>query len=163
MNDDISKQFARFTRKIEKALRRDAPRVAGKEAVRLFKQNFMDEGFFGKRWKEVQRRRVVEMSYRTKKGRRRTKYRTKGKGAYGKRRILTGRTGNLGRSISSIPGVGWATVIADAPYSAVHNEGLRAGRGKGFAMPRRQFMGDHRKLQEALAKKIESEIIRKLR
>lgn len=163
MNDDIGKQFARFTKKIEKALRRDAPRVAGKEAVRLFKLNFMDEGFFGKRWKEVKRRRVVEVSYRTKKGNRRAKYRTRGKGADGRRRILTGRTGNLGRSISSKPEVGQVTVIADATYSAVHNEGLRAGRGKGFAMPRRQFMGDHRKLQEALAKKIESEIIRKLR
>jgi len=28
-----------------------------------------------------------------------------------------------------------------AEYAKVHNEGLRAGRGKGFVMPKRQFIG----------------------
>lgn len=163
MTDEINKYFAHFTRKIKKAIRRDAPRVAGKEAVKLFKQNFQDEGFFGKRWKEVQRRRVVEVSYRTKKGKRRSKYRTKAKGADGKRRILTGRTGGMGRSFVAEVRDGKAWIINTTPYSAVHNEGLRAGRGGGFIMPRRQFMGDHRRLREALSKEVESEIIRKLR
>ena len=29
---------------------------------------------------------------------------------------------------------------SDTPYSQVHNEGLRSGRGAGFQMPQRQFM-----------------------
>jgi phage gpG-like protein len=29
-------------------------------------------------------------------------------------------------------------------YAEVHNAGLRAGRGKGFVMPKRRFIGDHK-------------------
>ena len=33
-----------------------------------------------------------------------------------------------------------AGIRTDVPYAQVHNEGLKAGRGKGFTMPERQFM-----------------------
>lgn len=36
--------------------------------------------------------------------------------------------------------------VKDVPYAQVHNEGLRAGRGAGFQMPKRQFMGQTNKL-----------------
>ena len=36
--------------------------------------------------------------------------------------------------------------VKDVDYAKVHNEGLRAGRGKGFQMPKRQFMGQTTKL-----------------
>jgi phage gpG-like protein len=32
--------------------------------------------------------------------------------------------------------------VMNQPYAQVHNEGLRAGRGKGFRMPKRQFIGN---------------------
>jgi len=36
--------------------------------------------------------------------------------------------------------------VKDVDYAKVHNDGLRAGRGAGFQMPKRQFMGQTRKL-----------------
>lgn len=44
------------------------------------------------------------------------------------------------------------------PYAAVHNEGLRAGRGAGFIMPKRQFMGDSQDLRKIQLKTITKEI-----
>lgn len=46
----------------------------------------------------------------------------------------------------------------DTPYAAVHNEGLRAGRGKGFTMPKRQFIGDNEKVQEICKEIIEHNV-----
>jgi phage gpG-like protein len=39
-------------------------------------------------------------------------------------------------------------LVVDLPYAAVHNYGLHAGRGAGFEMPKRQFMGDNKELRE---------------
>lgn len=36
----------------------------------------------------------------------------------------------------------WTAGNAKVPYAEVHNTGGRAGRGRGFQMPRRQYMGD---------------------
>lgn len=157
--DDFGKFMARFTKKLEKAVNTDAPKRAGQVAVRMFKQNFKEEGFFGDKWKDVKRRTNPPKPRKGKKG----KKAGKGKKAASKRPILTGPTGNLGRSIHYEAGHGEVTIISDLPYSAVHNEGLRAGRGKGFQMPRRQFIGDHDKLSKAVAEAIQKEIIDKMK
>ena len=52
---ELEKEFQELYSKV-------APRAAGSIAVRLFKRNFENEGFFGKRWKTVKRLR------KTKKG-----------------------------------------------------------------------------------------------
>jgi phage gpG-like protein len=49
---------------------------------------------------------------------------------------------NLYGSIYYRPDDCRVTVGTEVPYAAIHNEGLRAGRGKGFKMPKRQFMGE---------------------
>lgn len=46
-------------------------------------------------------------------------------------------------------------------YAAVHNEGLRAGRGKGFQMPQRKFMGQSDALTKVQREKI-SHIVDKI-
>lgn len=51
------------------------------------------------------------------------------KGADGQRRILTGRTGDLGRSIRWKTEPGRAVIYSDLPYAAAHNDGTTsAGR-----------------------------------
>ena len=78
------------------------------------------------------------------------------KGAAGRRKILTGDTGNLGRSIRTHIGAGVATVYSDLSYSAAHNEGTsNAGRGRKTKIPQRKFIGDHPQLQAAIRAKIE--------
>lgn len=149
--DEFQTYIASMSRELKKAVNRDIPKKVGMEAASLFRQNFQNEGFFGKRWKEVNRRRVVEVSYRTKSGKRKTKYRTAGKGAFGRRKILTGATGDLGRSIKySISGQ-TITVYSDLKYSRAHNDGTStAGRGNTTNIPTRKFIGDHKKLQKAV-------------
>lgn len=39
-------------------------------------------------------------------------------------------------------------------YERVHNEGLRAGRGGGFQMPKRQFIGESYVLNQRIQKKV---------
>lgn len=151
------KPFAQISVKIKQAIDRDLPVICGNEAVRLFKRNFQEEGFFGKPWQEVKRRQSHTVAVRTKRGVR-TRTVPPAKGAAGSRKILTGDTGDLGRSIRMKPGRGEVTIYSDLPYSAVHNDGLHAGRGKGFKMPRRQFIGDSPELQRALKAKIEEHL-----
>jgi phage gpG-like protein len=46
----------------------------------------------------------------------------------------------------------------DKPYAQVHNEGGRSGRGSGFIMVKRQFMGASEKLDQKIEKKLTKEI-----
>lgn len=70
------------------------------------------------------------------------------------RPILTGDTGDLGRSINVSYSKGQVTVFSDTIYAKVHNEGLRAGRGKGFIMPQRQFLGPSEALEQDIKQQI---------
>lgn len=130
----------------------NAPTIAAKVAVDYFKKSFQNEAWGRKKWKDVKRR-------------------TSGweKGAALTRKILTGETGDLGRSIEqdrSRTGNG-QTVVWTSPstfansnkiYAAVHNEGLRAGRGKGFKMTKRQFMGEAPELNTLIIVELERKL-----
>lgn len=141
--------FSRHLEGIEQAIRnqlaKDLPRKIGNLAVRMFKENFQREGFFGRAWKEVKRRIMGA------------------KGAAGKRKILTGPTGNLGRSIQYTPHDGYVVVHSDLPYAEAHNEGTNnAGRSHNVRIPQRQFIGEDPKLTAAIEKKITEEISKAL-
>jgi phage gpG-like protein len=135
------------------------PAIAANVAVGLFKKNFQTESFFGEKWQEVKRRQDTWI-----RNGKPVKNPTRGAGR--KRKILTGKTGDLGRSIkikAVVPGraVIWSDpgeFRSKQPYGPVHNEGLRAGRGKGFIMPRRQFIGDAPALRQAIADELDRKI-----
>lgn len=123
----------RFADALEQAARKDIPDILGQAAVDAFKQNFQDEGFFGSHWKEVKRRQGHA------------------RGAAASRPILTGNTGNLGRSIDYEVSDNKATVFSDLPYASAHNEGTTtAGRNNTTTIPKRQFIGNHQKLDDDL-------------
>ncbi|WP_304721263.1 phage virion morphogenesis protein [uncultured Alistipes sp.] len=50
----------------------------------------------------------------------------------------------------------WAAGNDKVPYAQVHNEGGRAGRGAGFDMPQRQFMGQADELETQIDKRIQT-------
>jgi phage gpG-like protein len=140
------------------------PAIAGNTAVRLFKENFQTESFFGRKWQDVKRRQNDRNFKTLKRGK--NKGQKRAVNAAGQRKILTGETGDLGRSIqvkeaADGHAVIWANPSAfgsKQPYGAVHNEGLRAGRGAGFRMPKRQFIGDHPQLRKAIADELDRKI-----
>ncbi len=62
-----------------------------------------------------------------------------------KKRAILVKSGTLRRSITRLSTSAKRVKIGvkgkAAVYGGVHNAGLRAGRGKGFKMPKRQFLG----------------------
>ncbi|MGN0206464.1 MAG: phage virion morphogenesis protein [Muribaculaceae bacterium] len=127
----------------------DILRDARVKLTEMFKNNFREQGFFGKRW-------VATKVSKTNK---------RGKGS-----ILI-VTGAMRRSIrSQIRGMA-VVFSSNLPYTALHNEGgkfsvtvrahSRTNRktGKSYSvrshsrqmnMPQRQFIGDHELVQQAL-------------
>jgi phage gpG-like protein len=152
-------------RDVAAAANRQIPARAAEVALHLFNRNFQEEGFFGEKWKTPQRRettvtrngKTVDTRYKygVRNGR---KVRVRRSGFLPddfKRKTLEGRKHVLSRSLrKDIPGDGTARIYSDPGYADVHNEGRRAGRGKGFTMPKRQFMGAHRTVDEAVEKVI---------
>jgi len=152
--EQFNKYLANFQINVKNA-QGDLPRIAANEAARQFRKNFQDESFFGQKWEEVQRRQTKTVKYKTKSGKEKTKTVKRGKGADGSRKILTGRTADLGKSINIKIEPNKAIVYSDLPYSAAHNEGTRtAGRGRNTKIPKRQFIGNHPVVQDAILKEI---------
>ncbi len=120
-------------REINKILLKDLPIIIGKEAKDVFSKNFHKQAWGRKPWQEVQRRQSWTRAHA---------YAKEHHPARTSRRILTGDTGDLGRSLEYNAETGKVTVSSDLVYAAVHNYGLRAGRGSGFTMPQRQFIGE---------------------
>lgn len=134
-----------------KKAKSDLPLILSKQAENFWTDNFKKEEWEGKAWKVPQRRIPGTDAFRfpKKKGlSRRTK------------RTLIG-TGRLRRAVSrSARSRTFERIvfIVDLPYAAVHNDGGRAGRGAGFDMPQRQYMGDHKELRKKQIITIEKEI-----
>lgn len=139
-------QFLRMTEKqkqdLARFIRRNMPVKAGRMAKDHFQENFHKGGFVNgglHKWKPSKRI-------------------GKGKGAGSRYGTLLSSRNHLYSSIEYVPGNAEVRVQNKVPYAAVHNEGLRAGRGKGFVMPRRQFMGESEELTRAIRTEIEKGI-----
>jgi phage gpG-like protein len=141
--DIVSDTISPRIRQLRNALGDDLPTVVGTEAVEMFKENFQSEAWGCEPWQEVERRKATW----TRGGK---EVPNPIKGAKRSRKILTGDTGDLARSIEYTVDGDKVEVGSELVYARVHNEGLRAGRGAGFIMPKRQFIGEspayHRKL-----------------
>lgn len=165
--EQFSKHLERMNAQLKKAVNETIPKIVANRATQMFKQNFKEEGFFGKKWKEVQRRQLHTVKYKTKGGKVKTKVVPVGKGKAGRNLILTGVPrpkqghpgGLLGRSIRWKVEPGKAIVYSDVDYAVAHNEGTNnAGRTHNVHIPKRQFIGDHAKIQEMVKKTIEEQM-----
>lgn len=119
-------------------------------AVRHFKKSFEDEGFTDrsfKRWDEVKRRQSRNVS-----------------GARASRKILTGDTGNLGDSIDYKFAGNDIIIKSNLEYSEAHNKGTStAGRNRNTKIPKRQFIGDSKALDDEIEKLIKRELDKALK
>jgi phage gpG-like protein len=175
--NEAKKQLAALNSALKQAIEKILPARAAEIALSMFNENFRREAFFGQKWKVPQRRKAfiwrrgkrIDMRY--KKVGERTLKRGKNKGktvGIMKRRAgttpddfvrktLEGRNHRLSHSLKKELSPGAARIYADMPgqvYPEVHNTGARAGRGKGFTMPKRQFIGKHKILDAAVNKLI---------
>lgn len=123
--------------------------LSAEEAVQFFQDNFSErEGFLNvtvSKWKKRKREDKTFKKKGTKRG------------------ILIGPGGGtLWRSISRTSLSSKKAVIGIKgkanKYASVHNYGLRAGRGKGFKMPKRKFMGESRVLNRKIVRLIKKRI-----
>lgn len=95
--------------------------VMGVMAINHYKKSFINGGFTDEGFVAWQKRK-----------------RTKGNQG----RAILVKTGRLKRSLVARKSGRYAVrITSNVNYANVHNEGLRAGRGKGFTMPKRQFVG----------------------
>lgn len=155
--EQFGKEINRLKNEFKDLFDKYAPTIAGKTAVSYFKKNFQNEAWGRVKWQEVKRRTPGTAAYKSA-----SRHHT----ARTTRKILTGDTGDLARSIE-VKAVSKGQVViwtapsafgSKEPYGRVHNEGLRAGRGKGFIMPKRQFMGESEELNALIISEIERKL-----
>jgi phage gpG-like protein len=142
--DQFQIKLSTLASDVQRFIKRDALPLAANIAVERFKENFETESFFGDKWQEVQRRISGTTTYKAvhKKHPKDTE-----------RKILTGRTGNLRRSVDKRIEGDTAIVYSDTVYGKYHND----GEGK---LPRRQFIGSNSGMEQEIKEKLEQELDR---
>ena len=158
MNEqEFLKHITDCAAEIQKSISRTMPIKAGRIAKDLFQENFLKGGFVDggiHEWQPSKR-----LGTKNDEG----KVVGKAKGAKGEYKTLMSSRNNLFNSIEYRIDDSGVVIENRVPYAAVHNEGLRAGRGKGFTMPQRQFIGDSKELDEAIEDMIENELTKILK
>lgn len=143
----IAMHLAKFQKEID-AMRT----IMGVEAVNHYKKSFKDGGF-------------TDNSLVKWQGRKRNSYRTIGGARVDDTtRALMVKTGTLKRSINYIRSGRYSVVINTGalPYAKIHNDGLN-GKAFGrsiFKMPKRQFIGYSKTLNNKILSRIDSKIKR---
>ena len=154
---DFQRRLLRLKQELPDFFNRYVPTIIGRTAVSFFKRTFQKEAWDRQHWPEVKRRTPGTPEFRQA---------ARHHPARKRRKILTGDTGDLARSIEVEHADPHQVTIftnpaafkSRAPYGRVHNEGLRAGRGSGFIMPKRQFMGHSRQLDRLISHAIETKL-----
>lgn len=178
-NTDTQKYFDKLLKKSLDWAKNSLPKIVGREAVSHFKENFDQEGFVDnglKKWRDVKRRDPSSKWYGFDyKGEKRVSYRFKRDRKTGKtykakqqkklnfskaatiRKILSGRSGDLKKSIRYIPKPGKVSITSDKPYAYLQNYGgpIKIFGKKTVMLPARQFIGESKELND----KVENIII----
>jgi phage gpG-like protein len=171
-----------YLKKIENFLRKDVPVIIGTEAVNHYHENFVKQGFDGKKWKNVKRRDSNSTWLGFEYGAKSRKpaghpSRADAKKPYKKRKdspitnfsptaktrpILSSKRSNLENSIRFRVNGFRVTVYSDVKYAGVHNKGkmIKVFGKKSVRMPQRQFIGKSeilkRKIKAILAQKMKN-------
>lgn len=122
----IIKQMPRIKRDILQT-------IVAVEAERMWAENFRREGFTDRTFQPWPQRKKPESP----------------------RRALLVKTATMkGHALRGRKTANSVDFIFPLEYERVHNEGLRAGRGKGFQMPKRQYIGDSDVLRQRIDAKV---------
>lgn len=181
-NPDIEQIIRRKLEEARAWSKNDLPRIAGKEAVDHFRDNFNKEGFVDNglhKWPNVKRRDPASPWYGFDyKGEKRTSYAFKRNKKTGKtfkdgkqkklnfskaatqRKILNGPSHELQDSLRYIADSGRVTITSDKPYAAIQNDGgIVKVFGKDPAqLPARPFVGDSKELSDKIDQIIDNKL-----
>jgi phage gpG-like protein len=125
--------FRRLQRSLPKLKRDLGQMVIAVEAENFHAENFRKEGFTDTSFQPWPKRKKQEP---------------------GGRRALLVKTGALkGHALKGRVRNGAVDFVFPMEYMKVHNEGGRAGRGRGFKMPKRQFVGKSAELERRIERK----------
>lgn len=149
--------FEKIKERMEQ-LKRELPPVIGNMGQRFFVSNFDNQSWTDSApepWEDVKRREPGTLAY---------KYPQKKDLSRHNRPILVGKSSGgqhlrqqVNRSLKSASFHEILFVIS-GPYARVHNEGLKAGRGGGFIMPKRQYIGMSHKLTADIKQKVKEKM-----
>jgi len=123
----------------------------GAIALNHYTMSFANQGFTDTSLVKWQTRKRT--SYRTRSGKTvndTTRGILIGKGTANLRKLRKAQSGRYTIFIKSNP--------VTNKYARVHNEGLRAGRGGGFQMPKRQFIGYSKTMSDKIIRMINKNI-----
>ena len=141
--EQFSKLLGQQQEELKRAFARTLPVKIGNEAVNFARDNFRKEGFMDgslKPWTPSKRKsdpKHPDRAYAT----------------------LSSRRMHLYKSIQKRTQPGVAIIYSSVPYAAAHNEGTRnAGRSHRVVLPKRQFIGPSKTLDEKAKQIIEDEI-----
>ncbi len=141
--EEFEKHLQQHKEQLSRLITRTLPVKAGTEAVNHFRDNFRKEGFVDsslQQWKPSKRKsnpKHPDQAYNT----------------------LMSRRNNLYKSIRKETAPGKVTVYTNVPYAAAHNEGTnRAGRNHQVRIPKRQFMGHSKQLDDKVRRMIDAEV-----
>jgi len=142
---DINRLMKRGQLVIEKKL----PTIVKVEAIKHFEESFDNQGFTDKnlvKWKARKKPRSPKAQREHS----------------GRALMISHKNQTKGTHLKdSFKGevVGTKVIIStDKPYAEVHNEGGKAGRGKGFTMTARPFMGPSQALDNKIETKLDKEM-----
>jgi phage gpG-like protein len=158
--DEFIKRLQAAQREVEDCINRVLPAKIGALAKEHFQNNFRKGGFVNnglQAWKPAKRLLAQKPARRRSGGKLVKRY--KKPAAMNYKTLLSSRN-HLFSSIYFEPMRGAVRIYNPVEYAQVHNEGLRAGRGKGFIMPKRQFIGSSAELTKLVNEKIEKELLK---
>jgi phage gpG-like protein len=155
--NELSGDLMRISQFVKSSVPDILPRIVAVEGKNHFEESWQNQGFTDKNLVKWQKRQFNQKKLR--KDRQRTAaYRRFQDKDRGRAILVSHQTDTKGTHLkdsirveSDKKKVEFST---DKAYAEVHNEGGRSGRGKGFIMPQRQFMGP----SEVLDKKIEAKL-----
>jgi len=158
---NIGKHIANQARLTKAVMSGKLQRIIGAEGLRHFDKSWDKEGFADNGLDKWPARQWNKSKTKKKGGLRKDYKRWKAKDK-GRRLLMSHRTDTKGKHLRhsiTYRVVGTKVIFStDKPYAKVHNEGGKAGRGIGFTMKKRQFMGPSRDLDRKIKKKLDKEL-----
>lgn len=148
---ELSGDLRSMTTKILDKVRSILPEVVAIEGLRFFEKSWDDQGFTDKSLKKWKSRKEP------KHGKKRWGEKNAGRAILVSHQTDTKGT-HLKDSLREEHNEKEVIFSTDKVYAQVHNEGGHSGRGKGFTMVKREYMGPSQALDKKIQDKLTKEI-----